>query len=207
VFLPYLTNDPFARKPVEDASHSHGEKLRFGFMGRLIREKGIERILSLSKFAQLEDIVWHVHGEGPHYPPEYFAGNPRIAYFGRYRGLDELAAILQGLDAVVLFSTHNEGMPLALIEAMAGGLPWLATDRGGTRELAALAENSHVVPVDISDDALADAVSALAGRIRKNETSRLRQRACYEQNFSPERVMQQWENFFSFGNCQGDEIG
>ena len=82
---------------------------------------------------------------------------------------------LLALDALVLFSTHNEGMPLSLIEGMAAGLPWIATDRGGTRELAGSPDDCLVVAVPTVD--LPAQARAFADRILAGTTSRRRQRA------------------------------
>lgn len=55
----------------------------------------------------------------------------------------DMCGIVAAADLFVLPS-YNEGMSLALLEAMAGGLPVVVTDTGGTREL--LDGNGYVVP-------------------------------------------------------------
>ena len=73
-----------------------------------------------------------------------------------------LAAIDAGaFDAMVLPSADGvaEGIPVALMEAMARGLPVIATDSGGTREL--VAGGGHLVPQGDAG-ALADAMRSIA---------------------------------------------
>lgn len=193
-FLPYLAACPVDAQHIADAAPNH--PLRFGFCGRLIPEKGIDAIFALADEPVLADVEWHVHGQGDAYPADRFVGRARIVYHGAYRTAAEHAAILRGLDAIALFSTHNEGMPLSLIEGMSAGLPWIATDRGGTKELATSSGDSVVVPVSAGLSALGAHVRLLADRIRAGETSRLRQRAHYDERFSPAVVAGRWLAFF-----------
>jgi len=78
----------------------------------------------------------------------------------------ELAPIYGTLDAIVLTS-RNEGTPVAVIEAMAGGRPVVATDVGGVRDLFKgvgeltshgflLTENGILVPPE-NEEVLANA--------------------------------------------------
>lgn len=194
-FLPYLTRSPVHASAVKDRLPAEGGPLNFGFMGRLVAEKGIDVICRLSQVPELADIAWHIHGAGPKYPAEFFRDYPHVAYHGPFNGADQQAAILQKLDALVLFSSHNEGMPLSLIEAMSAGLPLLASARGGTRELAISTENVVVVD-DLKLSTLAPAVRDLAERIRSGRTSRTVQRRAYDQHFSPAVVGPKWTEYF-----------
>lgn len=191
-FLPYLTSAPVAASEVTDRRYARGMHLHFGFTGRLVAEKGIQQICELSRRPLLADITWHLHGAGHAFPPEYFSGYANVAYHGPYKGTEQHAKILQNLDAVVLFSTHNEGMPLSLIEAMSAGLPWIATDRGGTREMAVSPPNSLVVSHPATLEMLATAVREMANRIQQGRTSRVAQRLAYDGLFSPAVVSAAW---------------
>jgi glycosyltransferase involved in cell wall biosynthesis len=193
-FLPYLTACPLDRRSIIE--RQPGRPLRFGFCGRLIPEKGVDAILVFAQEAALADVEWHIHGAGEAYPPSRFAGQPRLVYHGAYNSAEEHARALLSLDAIVLFSTHNEGMPLSLIEGMSAGLPWIATDRGGTRELATSAADSVVAPASASLSELGLRVRALADRILAGATSRRRQRIHYDEQFAPSVVTGLWLDFF-----------
>ena len=73
-----------------------------------------------------------------------------------------LTKIYSGLDVVTL-SSFNEGLPVALIEAMAAGKPVVSTDVGGVRDLILDGDNGLLVP---SNDhrALALAILYLLGK-------------------------------------------
>lgn len=193
-FMPYLTRCPVDSAQITDRPPHR--PLRFGFSGRLIPEKGIDAILALASDPGLPNIEWHVHGAGDAYPPERFTGSPRLIYHGAFTSAAEHAAALLALDAAVLFSTHNEGMPLSLIEAMSAGLPWIATDHGGTRELAASPMDSVVASARPNLAELAADVRVLAGRILSGATSRVAQRAVYDKTFAPKVVAALWMDFF-----------
>lgn len=194
-YLPYLTTAPVDAGAVRDRTYSPNSRLHFGFAGRLVAEKGIDQICALSDDAALGDITWHVHGAGPAYPAAFFRRFRNVVYHGPYSGEVQQGQILQALDALVLFSTHNEGMPLSLIEAMSAGLPWIATDRGGTRELAVSEPNTLVVPHPASLADLRAAVRTMADRIRHGRTSRVAQRFVYDGLFSPSVVSEAWCGF------------
>jgi glycosyltransferase involved in cell wall biosynthesis len=193
LYLPYVTRCPVPAAAVHE--RPPGETLHFGFLGRLIPEKGVDAICRLSAEPALAGITWHIHGAGPKYPADYFARWPNVTFHGPFSGAEAHARALLALDAVVLFSTHNEGMPLSLIEAMSAGLPWVATDRGGTRELGLSPSNSLVVTYPADDAALAAAVAEMARRIRAGETSRLAQRRVYDRHFSPAVAGAHWLDF------------
>lgn len=194
-FLPVVTKCPVDSSEVKDQVYSPNSQLHFGSMGRLVVEKGIHEICALSRRADLADITWHIHGSGKDFPPAFFADFPRVVYHGVYTAGPQLAEILLRLDALVLFSTHSEGRPMCLTEAMSGGLPWIATARGGSGELAANAANCLVIEEEPTLDVLAAAVREMAGRIRRGETSRREQRETYDRLFSPPVVSEAWSNF------------
>ncbi|HEX2128928.1 MAG TPA: glycosyltransferase family 4 protein, partial [Solirubrobacterales bacterium] len=74
---------------------------------------------------------------------------------------NDALTLLQGLDVFVLTSLpHSEGMPTAILEAMACGKPVVATDVGSVRELVDDGITGFVVP-PLDSAALATAVLRL----------------------------------------------
>jgi glycosyltransferase involved in cell wall biosynthesis len=74
--------------------------------------------------------------------------------------IEDMAAALADLDALLLCS-HSEGLPVALIEAAAAGLPVVATPVGGVPELV-VHERTGLLGADV--DELAFGVAALLER-------------------------------------------
>ena len=72
---------------------------------------------------------------------------------------NDVPSILAGSDIFAL-SSLEEGMPNALIEAMAAGLPSVATDVGGVGEILLDGETGHLVP-PADPGALADRIGDL----------------------------------------------
>ena len=98
---------------------------------------------------------------------------------------------------VFVLSSDFEGMPNALLEAMAVGAPVVSTDCpcGGPREVIRDGENGRIVPcrdaqalADAMADLLRDPVRASQMGAAARETT---------QHFRPEEVYAQWEQYFS----------
>ena len=108
---------------------------------------------------------------------------------------DDVCDILPALDLVALPSSE-ESLPLSLLEAMAAGLPVVATTAGGIPECVADGETGTLVPpADV--DALAEAIIPLLRdpslRRRYGEAGRRRVR----EHFSPEVQTARIESVFA----------
>jgi glycosyltransferase involved in cell wall biosynthesis len=105
------------------------------FVGRLHPVKDVDTLLEAA--ARVPELVLVVVGDGPERgrlearAAELQLG-PRVRFQGQSR---RVADVLRAADAFLL-SSHGEGMSNALLEAMACGLPCLASDAvGGAKEL------------------------------------------------------------------------
>jgi glycosyltransferase involved in cell wall biosynthesis len=82
----------------------------------------------------------------------------RVLWLGWRRDLPEIYA---ALDALALTS-HDEGTPVAVLEALAAGLPVVARDVGGVGEVLADARVGMVLPREAGAEAWASALAAAA---------------------------------------------
>jgi len=141
--------------------------LRVLCVGRLIERKGQHHLLAaVRRLRDLgQDIELTLVGTGDGEADlRRLAAELRLEACVRFAGCvshEEMPDLYRASDLFVLPS-YNEGMSIALLEAMACGLPVVVTDTGGTREL--VRGNGVVVPwADAA--ALADAITALAADV------------------------------------------
>ncbi|HEX6792032.1 MAG TPA: glycosyltransferase family 4 protein [Candidatus Krumholzibacteria bacterium] len=135
-------------------------------VSRLSHEKGIDVLVDA--FARMQDAGARLFVVGDGVERDALAQRARergagasITFAGT-RPHDEIPWWLAAADVVVLASRH-EGMPNAVLEALASGRPVVATAVGGTRELVTDPALGRLVPpedVDALAGALRDALSS-----------------------------------------------
>jgi glycosyltransferase involved in cell wall biosynthesis len=136
--------------------------------------------------ARLDSELLHldVVGDGPHRDllesERTHLGLERVVEFLGSRG--DVPSILATADLFVLATTY-ESLPISIIEAMAAGLPVIATDVGGVGELVLDGETGLLVPPR-DPDALAAAIGRLTSdtalRQRMGAASRQRAISCFD---------------------------
>lgn len=123
----------------------------FLYLGRLSPEKGLRELLD----GWPSDVRLVVVGDGPQRDALVRAAPPGVEFRGALDPLDALP-LLGGARALVMPSVNYEGSPRAVLEALAAGVPVLATDIGGLPELVHDDVNGLLLP-------LGDANAWLAG--------------------------------------------
>lgn len=120
-----------------------------GWVGRLSSEKGPDVLLDALSALEGEDLQVSMVGEGRLSGAlrSRAAGTgvaDRVRWHGR---VPEAGALFRGFDLLVL-SSRTEGTPMVLLEAMAGGVPVVATRVGGVPDVVSPAEAHLVEPDD-----------------------------------------------------------
>jgi glycosyltransferase involved in cell wall biosynthesis len=119
---------------------------------------------------------------------ERLANDLGIAARTRFLGWrGDLATIYGAADAFVLTS-RSEGTPVALIEAMAAGVPSVSTDVGGVRDVIA-SEHLGMLVAFGDHEGLATAVQTLARSPHRRSESALRARASVRERFDLQRLV------------------
>lgn len=125
------------------------EERLVGIVGRLVPIKGHEIFLQAAKVVmeRFPSCRFLIVGDGPErLKLQEMAATlglaSRVLFLGWRRDLDRIYA---DLDLLVL-SSSNEGTPVSLIEAMAAGVPVVATRVGGVKDLMTRDETGLLVP-------------------------------------------------------------
>lgn len=151
-----------------------------GFVGRLSPEKGPSVFARAALLLHSRDP--HVHfvfiGEGPmegelRQLTAQFGLQGRLHFAGLRR---DMRSVYPALD-VVVSSSNSEAMPLALMEAMACGLPIVATRVGGVPDLVEHGETGWLVGAGEFDDIAGRCAGLVAdAALRRRMGERARQR-------------------------------
>jgi glycosyltransferase involved in cell wall biosynthesis len=128
--------DTSAFHPAEKASRP----VSVGFVGRLIRNKGPQRLLAAIPHVLSEhpEVRFVFIGDGPmkatlQSQAEDLGVSRAVDFLGRLAH-ERIPETLRSVDIVVRPS-DTEGLPVAVLESLATGIPVIATDVGGTREI------------------------------------------------------------------------
>lgn len=108
--------------------------------------------------------------------------------------VDEIERYYRCADIFILPS-HNEGMPNALLEAMASGLPCVATRTSGTVDLISEGETGFMF-----DPGDAMALRAALSRLMESHSNTIapRARKFIENNYSIEAIAERYESLYRF---------
>ncbi|HZZ43694.1 MAG TPA: glycosyltransferase family 4 protein [Tepidisphaeraceae bacterium] len=162
---------------------------RIVFIGRLDPIKRIpDLIASLDHLPP--DTELHLYGEGPE--RANITPSPRVILHG---SIPSPAPALANADVLVLPSAA-EGFGLVLIEAMAAGVPVVATDVPGIRDVVRHNHTGLLVPV-ASPPALAAAIQRLRTDDSLRSTLIANARADVAQHFSWPTVIQQYQKLLN----------
>lgn len=186
--LPVMAEE-FPTRRVDDDDRS----VVFGFAARAETLKGVTELMEAFGLARRRDDSVRLHAacagsklsEMLERANEYDAG-PSFKHLGVYDGPEGRADFLSRIDVLVLPS-HTEGTPMSIVEAMAQGIPVVATAVGGIPDM--LREDAGLL-VPVGDvDKLAGAMMRLAGDPALRASMGRAGRARYEATYSPEAVL------------------
>jgi len=107
---------------------------------------------------------------------------------------DDVPKLLASFDLFVLGS-KREGISNTILEAFACGLPVIATDNEGNKELISDRSVGALVPVGDSES-LADKITHYAGDKQDRHRASLAARRCAEERFSITRMVKQYQDVY-----------
>lgn len=191
---------PYAR--VTRSRPNPAQPLRLAYVGRLIRSKGLYEAVQAMSIAKAHSIkaTLVIAGSGPEELalPDY-ADKLGVASDVRFTGPifgERKIKMLAESDAFVFATYHPEGLPYALLEAMAAGLPVITTRIGAIPDVVADGVHGLFVPGN-DPDAIYRAIAALSANrdllARMSAACRTRVAAAY----SMERVSGEFCRLYS----------
>lgn len=184
---------PYGAIPTVESAPT--QPLRLVYIGRIAREKGLYETLQGMRLAHElgVDARLVVAGSGAEEPrlrryAQALGIASRVCFAGPVFGNDKVK-LLAGADAMVLAS-YSEGLPYALLESMAAGVPVIATPVGAIPDVMTDGIHGFVVPTR-DGKAIAEALTLMAG---DRERLAWMSRACRRRiraAFSIERLAQE----------------
>jgi len=170
-----------------------------GSVGRLTGEKGINYLLEAASKIKIKipNAVFVIVGEGT--MKDYLVDYARKldvsdkVLFAGYR--EDIDKILSALDIFVMPSL-TEGLPLALLEAMAAGKPVIASNVGGIPMIIDNGKTGILVKPK-NPDQIERAISSLIGDKRYSDTIAENGRKFVENNFSLAVTAKKYEELYS----------
>jgi glycosyltransferase involved in cell wall biosynthesis len=162
--------------------------------GRIVHQKGLD--LAMRALGGLKDLnwEWHIAGDGPQRPVlQSLARELGIEDHVHFLGWQSREQLMQCYRQanVFVFPSRHEGMPNALLEAMASGLPVVASCIAGNEELVVEGETGYLVPSE-DIEALQTALKNLLSDPISREQMGSASRQYVEANYSWESTAQQY---------------
>ncbi len=174
-------------------------RLTVGFVGRLSHEKGVDLFLqaAASVLKKHPETRFVVFGEGPDRPAleklsDSLDLKHRVSLPGRR---DDMPAVYASLDLLVS-SSRQEGLPISLLEAMAGGLPIVATSVGEVPSLIRHQQTGLLVaPNDVP--ALSQAIITLLSDPALRQRVGRQARCLVETEFSARQMTEHYRRLYT----------
>ncbi len=161
-----------------------------GLVGRLSIEKGVDIFLAAAALvlAELPDTKFVVAGDGPDRAKlDALIGELGMGASVRMLGRrDDMAAVYASLDLMVS-SSRREGLPMAILEAMASRVPLIATAVGGVPTVVLDGRTGVLVP-EVDAGMLAKGIVALLRDGALRERLGVAARQLVEDEFSAQRM-------------------
>jgi glycosyltransferase involved in cell wall biosynthesis len=171
--------------------------VRLAYFGRLAANKGLDLIIGVLSGAgfsvPVSLDVWGTGSEAQHLSTQCdeLGLSQSVKFLGRYPSGPDGGRLMCGYDAIVVPSTGCEGLPLILLEAMAYGVPFLATDVGAIRDCCEC--NTDAVLVEPTSEAIRVGVREIVKRIAGLEFEPERLREYYRRRFSYSVMAERWQ--------------
>lgn len=176
-----------------DPGHDAGTVRRGAlFVGRLAPEKGVRTLVEA--WQGIADLPLTIIGEGPEGQAVRAVSQGNIVFTGHLPA-HEVQARLREAAMLVVPSLWYEGLPMAILEAFAHGVPVIASDIGSLGDVIRPGVNGALFRPGHAED-LARSVTALAGEPETLVRLGRGARETYEALYTPGRNLAQLEDIY-----------
>jgi glycosyltransferase involved in cell wall biosynthesis len=170
------------------------------FVGRLDRQKGVDVLLKAmpAVFAELPDVDLFLVGDGPERSSLTHLASTAKALRGRvhFTGWQDNIAQIMKASQVVVLPSRWEGMPNVVLEAMAAGLPVVASQTHGVRELLGTNADEQSCPPGDARELSSKLVAILQDRELRGRLGHANQQRAAEE-FSLASMVRRYEELYS----------
>jgi glycosyltransferase involved in cell wall biosynthesis len=164
-------------------------------VSRLVEGKGFDVLLDAIERLDTNDLSVLIAGDGP--LRDYLIteirsrGLDQTVFLLGYR--EDIPEVMSGCGLLVL-SSFREGTPLVIIEAMATGLPVVATDIAGVPELINEEETGSLVEPGVVDDLASEIARLVESSERRRQFGTAGRRRI--EHFSTERMVSDYSEMY-----------
>ena len=178
--------------PDNSRERSTGEEIRLLCTGRADKQKGFQT--AIRAVAEIDDMPLHLDiiGTGPYFEDlkkisRDLRTDERVTFHGRVTD-DELNLAYSSADIYLIPTTRYEGLPLALLEAMAHGIPTISSEIGGNSDVITHNHDGiFIKPGNLSE--LISAIRRLGNDQQERRRISQAARATTERRFDKERMI------------------
>ena len=167
------------------------------YLGNLLESKGIEDILKAIKILnKKQELDFQLHAVGAWYSEEtkrsclkLVTENKLPVTFSPAISGKEKLSMLKNASALVFTPREPEGHPWVVVEAMAAGLPIIATAQGAIPESVINRKNGYIVGIRRPSE-IADKIDRLMKDTEQRKKMGKQSRAMYLNNFSEDKMVE-----------------
>ena len=199
-YVPNCTNrnnEKEGRETVRRQLDLHENDIAVVSVGRLVSLKRFDVLIeAISMVRHRENIYAFIVGAGPERSQlELLVDKLDVRNNVKFLGERNDVAMLLAATDIFTLTSETEGMSKSILEALSAGLPIIATDVGGNKDLVAHKKNGYLLN-NHSPAALADYLEQLANNDELRATMGISSQALVTKEYNPELFLERHINIY-----------